>query len=214
MLERKTMRRHDKEVTDRAALEEVLVQAEWGTLGLVTPEGRPLMVPLNFVYDEGHLYFHSSPAGEKMATLKAGGEASFLVVDSYALIPSCALDPAQACAASQFYKSVLAYGRVTVVEDLDRKVEVLERLMKRLQPEGGYQPIAAASPMYQAGVKGIAVLAMTVDRLSGKFGLGQNLNPETRAAVVRFLQQRGAPGDARTVVAMAGAATLPGARSH
>jgi nitroimidazol reductase NimA-like FMN-containing flavoprotein (pyridoxamine 5'-phosphate oxidase superfamily) len=208
------MRRRDKEVTDRAALEEVLVQAEWGTLGLVTPEGRPLMVPLNFVYDQGRLCFHSSPAGEKMATLKANGEASFLVVDSYAVIPSYAFDPAQACSASQFYKSVLAYGRVTMVEDLERKVEVLERLMKRLQPEGGYQPITAAGPMYQAGVKGIAVLEMTVDRLSGKFGLGQNLNPETRTAVVRFLQLRGNPGDARTLAAMAGAAALPRAGSR
>jgi nitroimidazol reductase NimA-like FMN-containing flavoprotein (pyridoxamine 5'-phosphate oxidase superfamily) len=196
------MRRHDKEVTDRAALEEVLELAGWGTLGLVAPDGHPLVVPMNFLYHGGRLYFHSAPAGEKMAAIRASGEATFLVVDAYARIPSHAFGPVQACSASQFFKSVMAHGRVAELQDPGRKAEVLELLMRKLQPEGGYEPITVASPTYQASVKGITVLEMTVDRLSGKFGLGQNLKPEARAEVVRLLEQRGGPEDLRTLEAM------------
>ena len=201
------MRRRDKEVTDHGALEGILDGAEWGTLGLVTPEGHPRLVPLNFVRLQDRIYFHGSPSGEKMEVLKASGEAVFLVVDAYAQIPSYAFDPVSACPASQFFKSVMLHGRVAEVADPERKAEVLEALMRKLQPEGGYETITASSPTY-AGLRNVAVLEMTVERMSGKFGLGQKLRPEQRATVLDLLEQRGKPGDLRTMEAMA---TFPSA---
>ena len=197
------MRRRDKEISEPAFLADVLDRAEWGTLGLVTPQGHPLLVPVNFVHHQGRLYFHGSPVGEKMTVIKDGAEATFLVVEAYALIPSYAFDPVLACPASQFYRSVLAYGRVAPVADPERKAEALAALMRKLQPEGGYEPISAVGPTYQASLKGVAVLEMTVRRWSGKAGLGQNLKPEVREQVKAFLERRGAPGDARTLEAMA-----------
>lgn len=196
------MRRKDKEVKDDEALHAVLDGADWGTLGLVTPEGHPRLVPLNFVRHQGRIYFHGSPTGEKMELLKAGGEAVFLVVDAYAQIPSYAFDPVSACPASQFFKSVMVHGRIAQVEDPGRKAEVLEALMRKLQPEGGYATITADGPTYH-GLTNVAVLELTVDRMSGKFGLGQNLKPEHRASVVDLLERRGRPGDQRTLEAMA-----------
>src|SRR5512145_147654 len=78
------MRRKEFEVTDPQELGAVLNSIEWGTLALITPQGTPLQVPLNFVHLDGHLYFHGSPAGEKIATLKQNAAASFLVVDPHA----------------------------------------------------------------------------------------------------------------------------------
>jgi uncharacterized protein len=198
------MRRHDKEATDPAALEAVLQQAEWGTLGLQGTAGRPMLVPLNFLFFEGRIYFHGAPAGEKMERLAAGADATFLVVDPYALIPSYAFDPVRACPASQYFKSVLAYGRVEPIHDPERKAVVLEALMRKLQPEGGYEPIRADSPAYKASLQGVAVLEFTIAGMTGKFGLGQNLKPEVRENVEAFLEQRGCPLDQRTLEAMRG----------
>ena len=197
------MRRHERAVTDQAAIAQVLDAAEWGTLGLVSRQGRPLLVPLNFLHLEGRIYFHGARSGEKIECLKASGEATFLVVDAYAQIPSYAFDPVKACPATQFYKSVLLYGRVTEVADPQRKAEVLEALMRKLQPEGGYAPIAADDPRYQASVNGVAVLEMTVDRTSAKFNVGQHLAADQRAGVTAVLEQRGCPADHRTLSAMA-----------
>ena len=196
------MRRKDKEATDPTAIEAVLQAAEWGTLGLAGADGRPLLVPLNFVYHGGSIYFHGAHTGEKMQVLGAGGPATFLVVDAYAQVPSYAFDPVRACPASQYFKSIVAYGRVTPVAEPARKAEVLEALMRKLQPEGGYEPITAESQTYQAAIQGVAVLEFAIEHLTAKFGLGQNLKPEVREDAERFLEKRGCPMDLRTLAAM------------
>jgi nitroimidazol reductase NimA-like FMN-containing flavoprotein (pyridoxamine 5'-phosphate oxidase superfamily) len=196
------MRRHDKEVTDSTAIAQVLDTAEWGTLGLVAPDGHPVLVPLNFLHLDGRIYFHGSPAGEKMDCLAHSGEATFLVVDAYAQVPSYAFDPVKACPATQYFKSVLLYGQIGPVTDPARKAEVLQALMRKLQPEGGYAPITAGDPMYQASVNGVAVLELVVARTSAKFNLGRALSADKRAAVTGVLTQRGCPLDHRTAAAM------------
>jgi len=196
------MQRSEKEFTDQAAIDQVLDGAEWGVLGLVSPQGSPVLVPLNYVRFQGRVYFHGAPAGEKMETLKANGQATFLVVDAYAQIPSYVFDPQRACPATQYFKSVLLYGRVDILEDLDRKAQVLQALMEKLQPEGGFKPITASDPMYHGSVKGVAILEFTVERTSAKVEVGQRLTAERRASVAAFLEKRGGEVDLRTLKVM------------
>ena len=113
------MRRQDKEVTEPEAIAQVLDTAEWGTLGLVAADGHPVLVPLNFLHLDGRIYFHGSPAGEKMDCLAHSGAATFLVVDAYAQVPSYAFDPVRACPATQYFKSVLLYGQIGRVTEGD-----------------------------------------------------------------------------------------------
>ena len=196
------MRRREFEVTDPKELSAVLEAIEWGVLALITPQGTPLQVPLNFVHRSGQLYFHGSLAGEKVATVKQNGTASFLVVDAHALLPSTFFDPENACPATQFFKSVLVKGQVRLVEDPAEKAEALQALMTKLQPAGGYDPISSENPRYQAALRGVAVFAMSMDSVSGKFKLGQNLSPELADRIMEELEQRNAPEDCRTANAM------------
>ena len=64
------LRRADREITDRAALDALLVRADIGHLGLVDA-GRPYVVPLNYAYEDGRIYFHSAPEGRKIAAMQA-----------------------------------------------------------------------------------------------------------------------------------------------
>ena len=183
-------------------MEEVLARAEWGTLGLVSPAGTPVLVPLNFVYHQGRLFFHGAQEGEKAGLIRAAPEASFLVVEAYAQIPSYAFSPVNACPATQYFKSVLVKGPVAPVEDPERKAEALDALMRRLQPEGGYEPIRADSPTYQAALRGVAVYALACREMTGKFKLGRQLSPGSRDKVEEALRARGGPEDRRTLEAM------------
>lgn len=196
------MRRQEKACTDPEAIAQVLAGAEWGVLGLVAATGTPLLVPMNFVHRNGVVYFHSAPTGEKMDTLKAHGEATFLVVDALAQIPSHAFGPERACGATQYYKSVLLYGPVAQVTDPDRKAEALQAIMEKLQPEGGFRPITASDPMYQASVQGVTILAMTVARVSAKFETGKRLTEDKRTVVMDLLSKRGTEVALRTLEAM------------
>jgi nitroimidazol reductase NimA-like FMN-containing flavoprotein (pyridoxamine 5'-phosphate oxidase superfamily) len=196
------MRRKEFEIKNPNALWPVLDAIEWGTLALVTPQGTPLQVPLNFVRLEDHLYFHGSPAGEKIETLRQNSAASFLVVDPHALLPSTFFDPENACPASQFFKSILVKGRVRLVEDMAEKARALQALMSKLQPEGGYEPITAASPRYQTALRGVAVIALSMDSVTGKFKLGQNLNPKLAERIMEKLEERSGHQDSRTANAM------------
>jgi hypothetical protein len=183
-------------------LEGVLERADWGTLGLVSDQGTPVLVPLNFVFHEGRICFHGAKAGEKFGLIQASPQASFLVVEAYAQIPSYAFDPVHACPATQYFKSVLVKGRVEEVRDPAGKAAVLEAMMRKLQPEGGYEPIRADSPAYQASVRGVGVFVMTCGEVTGKVKLGQKLGSEARAKVEAALETRGCPMDPETVALM------------
>ncbi|MCE1228303.1 MAG: pyridoxamine 5'-phosphate oxidase family protein, partial [Firmicutes bacterium] len=192
------MRRIDKEIKDPAELEAVLDRAEWGTLGLVSPDGEAVLVPLNVVRLGNSLFFHGSPVGQKMQIIGEGCRATFLVVEAFARIPSYALDPVNACPATQLFKSVLAYGRISVVSSPERRAMALQALMEKLQPEGGHEAIDAGNPHYHGRLQSTAVLEMTLERLTGKFAFGQKWTPERRDHVTDFLRQRGEPLDQAT----------------
>jgi len=196
------MRRQDCEMSDTKDLEAVLGRAEWGTLGLVSAQGTPVLVPLNFVFHEGRICFHGAMAGEKFGLIQKSPQASFLVVEAYAQVPSYAFDPVNACPATQYFKSVLVKGPVEEVRDPVRKAGVLEAMMKKLQPEGGYEPVRAESPTYQASLRGVAVFALTCEEMTGKFKLGQKLGTAARAKVEAVLEARGCPMDPHTIELM------------
>ena len=197
------MRNKEKEVKNPEAIGLVLGNAAWGALTLVTPEGRPFVVPVSFVYFRDRLFFHSARAGEKMAILKARPEASFLVVDTFSKIPSYLFDPNDANAGITVFRSVIVQGHVSTVNDLDLKAAVLQAFMSKYQPEGGYEPITASSPTYSAVLRGVAILEIVLEQKSGKFGLGQKLGAEAKASVMRFLEERGTETDRRTLEALA-----------
>ena len=58
------MRRKDKEIKDQALLESILVKAAICRLAM-SENNVPHVVPLNFVYADDHLYFHSAREGQK-----------------------------------------------------------------------------------------------------------------------------------------------------
>jgi hypothetical protein len=196
------MRLAGNEIKDAAEIQDLLDRGEWGTLGLVTAEGLPCLVPLNYLHLDGKLYFHSARSGEKMDILRVRGAAAFLVVEPGAQVPSYLVDPVQACRAAQYFRSVILRGPVRELEDSGRKADVLQALMRKLQPEGRHEPIDALSPTYRDALAGVAVLEMTIASVTAKEQLGQHLTPDQRARVVDHLERRGRPEDLRTAERM------------
>ncbi|CAG5090680.1 Pyridoxamine 5 -phosphate oxidase-related FMN-binding protein [Thermobacillus xylanilyticus] len=192
------MRRREFEMTDQREIEQFLEESSFGFLSAVRPDGRPSITPLNFVYADGAVYFHGSRAGDKMDAIRSNPHAAFAVAREYAIIPSYFTDPVMACPASAYFKSVLIAGRIEIVEDIAEKAMALEAMMKKLQPEGGYEPIRPDDPRYAPRLKSVAVLKLVPSSITAKFKFGQNLSDKARSAVTAGLLERGLPLDRET----------------
>ncbi|MCZ8517117.1 pyridoxamine 5'-phosphate oxidase family protein [Paenibacillus filicis] len=196
------MRRKEFSVQEQQEIEDFLRSMSFGFLGTSGEDGYPHITPLNYTYQNGHIYFHGSKAGSKMKELVKSHKVSFAVAKEFAVIPSYFSDPRQACPATAFFKSVHIRGIAEPVDDLHEKAEALSGLMEKLQPEGGYAPITPDDPLYTGELKAVSVVRITVEDLTAKFKFGQNLKEDRLAQVMEGLEERGLAGDPETVEMM------------
>lgn len=89
---------------------DILNHASTGVLALSTSDGQPYAVPLNFVHNNGTLYFHSANAGHKLDLIHDNSHASFCIVADDHVVPE---------RYTTFYRSVIAFGQVRIVEDAE-----------------------------------------------------------------------------------------------
>lgn len=192
------MRRAELESRDPALFQEVSRDCLVGHLALLTAGGHPRSVALNFAAVEQTIYFHGALAGEKFDLIAAAPLAGFTMVKPYSTIPSHWLSPRNACPATQYFKSVEVRGRCLPVEDLAEKAAGLQALMRKHQPEGGYDPITAEAPAYRQALLHVGVFKVEPQSWTGKVKFGQNEPLHVRRKIVRALLERGGPLDGAT----------------
>lgn len=162
-------------------------------------EGQPILRALNHVVHDGGLWFHSAPKGEKLELIGRPVIAS--AVEDLGIIPSYAEHARRACPATTWYRSAQLSGVLEPVEDPVLRASALQAMMERLQPEGGYTPIAADLPMYRGALRGLAVMRLRGE-LVGKHSVGQYKPLPQRIRIAEVLWERGADGDVERIEAM------------
>lgn len=158
------MRQQKKEIVDRKVIEALLVRAAVGRLGSAGNDGFPRIKPLNFVYLDGAVYFHSAREGEKIDDILRDSRVCFEVDLPIAYVKGTREDP---CRASCLYQSVIIYGRAVLVTSEPERRRALAELMRKYQPGGGYGEFLEA----RLGVT--AVVRIAIERMSGKEDLGK-----------------------------------------
>jgi hypothetical protein len=106
-------------------------------MATVNQEGYPVIKPVNFLYWDDRIYVHSSLNGEKADDIRRGSPVCFEVdvPISYVAVRG------PACKANFYYRSVILKGKASLIEDPQKKREVLEKMMRKYQPEGGFKEI-------------------------------------------------------------------------
>ena len=102
------MRRADYEMTEEQEIERLLETVGHGFMRVNRPDGWPGVVPLNFVYADGRIYFHGALEGEKMEGLRKDDRVTFTVVEEFSVVPSYFRDPRFACVSAPETRSVAA----------------------------------------------------------------------------------------------------------
>ena len=124
------MRRKDKEITEKAVLEEVLREQQVGRLATVD-DGEPYVVPVNFVYSDDKVIFHSHKEGKKMANISRNPRVCF-EVDSGEIVKA-----EKPCDYSWRYVSVVVSGEAKIIEGNEGRLAALRRLCEKYAPDKG-----------------------------------------------------------------------------
>ena len=156
------MRRAEREIKDQETIKALLDQSHVGRMATINRKGYPVIKPVNYVYWQGKIYFHSSLKGEKMSDIRRKSPVCFEVEQPVAYVPA----RGPACKASFYYRSILIKGEAALVNVRKTKMEVLEKLMEKYQPEGGYEGID------EGILRKTAVIAIFIKEMTGKENLG------------------------------------------
>ena len=117
------MRRSDRAINERAAIDDVIHRSLVCRLGLVD-DGQPYVVPLCFGYDGDALYFHSAPEGRKIDILRNNSRVCVeFDVDGETV------ENQDACLWGFRYRSVVAFGTASLLEDAADKRAALDIIM-------------------------------------------------------------------------------------
>ena len=167
-------------------IQEFLNQEHVGRISSIDENGYPQIIPMNFVYLNNSIYMHSHIKGEKLDNINRNNKVGFEVDRELEFLPSYFEDPKDASLADTLYISVVIKGRATLVMDREEKTLALNGLMKKYQPEGGYDPITHTMKV----LDGVAVIKIIPDMLHGKYKIGQNLNAHSRIDLAEKILKR------------------------
>ena len=136
--------------------EEILRRNTAGVLSLSGDDGYPYGVPLSFCYDNGKLIFHCAKTGHKIDAVRRCSKASFCVIDKDEIIAE---------EYTTYFRSIIAFGKIRIVEDSPEKRALIDTLAKK------YNPIDSEEhrkEMVDREYAPVCILEMTIEHLSGK----------------------------------------------
>ena len=123
------MRRKEKEITDRSAIEDIIRRSTVCRLAM-SDNGSPYVIPMSFGYEESTLYLHSAKEGRKIDILKKNPDVC-IEFDIDAELK----ESEEACKWGISYKSVIIFGTLFFVEDIREKRKGFEIIMKQYSKE-------------------------------------------------------------------------------
>src|SRR3990172_7789059 len=157
------MRKANKEIKDVSVIAGLLKTCHIGRLGTNGRNGYPVVKPLNFVYHDGKIYFHTALAGEKIEDIKRNNRVCFETDLPIAFVRAVN----QPCEAEYLYRSVVIKGRASLVEDHEERMQAFRSLMEKYQPQGGFGHYEKE----KLGRTGI--VRIDVEEMTGKEDLGK-----------------------------------------
>ena len=152
-----TMRREDKAIKEKAVLEEILRENHVGRLGTAV-DGRPYVVPMNFVYTKDRITLHTHRDGKKVKDIRRNPQVCF-EVDGGEIVEGD--DP---CNYSWTYLSVIANGTARLIEDPEEKLKALRLLSDKYAFGKGRRLDLEKVNKF----KDLLVIEIIVDEMTGK----------------------------------------------
>lgn len=124
------MRRKDREITDKKVMLDIIKRAEACFMAM-SNDNKPYIVPMNFGYEDNAVFFHCALNGKKIEMIRNNPQVCllFTVDNETSLIGAPETW-------TTYYKSVIAYGKAEIVEDLIEKQKGINAFLKHYSGNG------------------------------------------------------------------------------
>lgn len=148
------MRRKDREITNRAEIDEIIRSANLMRIALVDGD-LPFLVPVFYAFDGSALYFHSAQAGRKIDILKRNNVVCFEISVDNGIIESD-----EACDFEARHRTVIGLGKATFIESETEKITALDMIVGQFTARKFEYP--------KANLDRTAVIRIDINSVSGK----------------------------------------------
>lgn len=127
-----------------------------GVLALLGDEDYPYAVPVSYVYTDGKLYIHGAKSGHKLDAIQKCDKASFCVISQDQIVPE---------EYTTYFRSVIAFGRIRILEDEAKMREAIEILAEKYSPD-----ISEAGRRQEIDKtwNALCMLEFTIEHVTGK----------------------------------------------
>lgn len=150
------MRRKDREITNQAEIEAILKKAFVCHLGLADGD-QPYVVPMNYGYEDGHIYLHGADEGRKIDILKKNDKVCFEMELFQSEIIKGGDQP---CDWGTAFRSVIGFGTARLLETAEDKIKALNVILKAHDDRSFTFP--------EEMLKMTAVIDITIREMTGK----------------------------------------------
>ena len=148
------MRKKRQQLSKKESLA-ALQRGSSGVLALSGDNEYPYAVPISYVLDGSAIYFHSAAEGHKIDAIRRNPKASFSVTDMDLILP----ERLTTC-----YRSVIAFGRIRILEDAEEILHAVDKLGEKYLPEHMEHFLAE----FERNRKKLCVFRFDIESLTGK----------------------------------------------
>ncbi len=148
------MRRKRQQLSEEESIS-ILQKSTAGTLALLGDNDYPYAVPISYVYANGRIYFHSALSGHKIDAIRNHDKASFCVIEQNDVHPE---------EYTTYFRSVIAFGRIHIIEDDTEKLETARMLGNRYNPNQE----EALQKELEKGLSRMLMIRFDIEHLTGK----------------------------------------------
>jgi len=154
------MKRKDKEIVDINEKINIIKKCKVCRIGL-SENNIPYVIPLNYGYEYKNnlltLYFHSALEGKKLDIIKNNNNACFEIDCDNKLIEN-----ENACNYGYAFKSIIGFGKITILENTEEKIFGLNMIMKhQTEKDITYN-------FNEEQINKVCVFKLVLDEFSGK----------------------------------------------
>ena len=135
--------------------EKILREGIFGVLALSGDDGYNYAVPLNYAFADNKIFFHSALTGHKIDAVKNNDKVSFCVVGRHDVVAE---------EFTSYFTSVIAFGKIKIVEDTAEKIHALELLADKYSPNVDKNLREKEISRFNA----VKILILKIEYLSGK----------------------------------------------
>ncbi len=147
------MRRINQQLSDDECIQ-ILNNSSRGFLSVIGDEEYPYVFPLNYVYSDNKIIFHSALEGHKIDSIKRKDKVSFCVLNNGKKAKDGWWN---------IFKSVIIFGKIKKIEDEDEKIQKLRLLGNKYFPSEEYTEEEIRNSSERA-----LVLELNIEHMTGK----------------------------------------------